>query len=246
MVSRIAIASSVVASLLWFSFAACAQSAPSTRPLTDPVDDAARAGFAASLVGKGKKLTEQSVTIRGQRVDYTAMVSGSVIQDAERQPSAIFVAVSYIRKGVADPSKRPVLFAWNGGPSGPSSGVHFGVLGPRIRGTDAQGRQTNPAKMVDNEDSILDRTDLVMVDPVGTGLTVPIGKHKLQDFYSINTDAESVAKFIKAWLDENGRSNARRCTCWARAMVRSACRWQPSISKAWACRSQVRSISVRL
>src|SRR5215472_14627948 len=91
------------ASLLWFSFAAFTQTAPPTRPLTDPVDDAARAGFAVSLVGKGQKLTEHSVTIRGQRVDYTAMVSGSVIQDADRQPSAIFVTMSYIRKSVADP-----------------------------------------------------------------------------------------------------------------------------------------------
>jgi carboxypeptidase C (cathepsin A) len=204
MIRRVGIA----ASLLWFSLAAFAQTAPPAKPLTDPVDDAAREGFAASLVGKGKKVTDHSVTIRGQRVDYAAIVSGSVIQDADRQPSAIFVAMSYIRKGVADPSKRPVLFAWNGGPSSASFGVHFGVLGPRIRATDAEGHQTNPAKMIDNENSILDRTDLVMMDPVGTGLTVPIGKHKLQDFYSINTDAESVAKFIKAWLDENGRSDS--------------------------------------
>lgn len=200
------IAGYVAAVLLSFSTAALAQITDASR--ADPLDDAARAGFAASLTGNGRKITQHTVTIRGQRVDYNAIVSGTVVKDADKQPSAIFVAMSYVRRGVTDPSKRPVLFAWNGGPSGSSFGVHFSVLGPRIRAMDPEGRQINPAKMVDNESSILDRTDLVMVDPVGTGLTVPVGNHRLQDFYSINTDAESVAKFIKTWLDENGRSDS--------------------------------------
>jgi carboxypeptidase C (cathepsin A) len=174
-------------------------------PGLNPIEEAARAGFASSLIGKGQRTTEHSVSIRGQRIDYTALVSGTVIQDDSKQASAIFVAAAYLRKGITDVQRRPVLFAFNGGPSAASWGLHFGVLGPRILATDSDGRTVEPERLVDNASSVLDRTDLVMVDPVGTGYSVPVGGHPLKDFYSINSDADSVARFIKAWLTDNGR-----------------------------------------
>jgi carboxypeptidase C (cathepsin A) len=208
MIFRIKVVPSLTLALL-LSFAAVkAHAQTESRPLTDPVDEARRAGFAASLLTEGKKVTPHNVTIRGQKIEYSAVVSGTLLKDKEEQPSAIFVSMSYLRKGVSDINRRPVLFAWNGGPSGPSSGVHFGVLGPRIRASDDQGRPVEPARLVDNPDSILDRADLVLVDPAGTGLSIAVGKYKLQDFYSIKSDAESVAQFIRRWLEENGRNQS--------------------------------------
>jgi carboxypeptidase C (cathepsin A) len=178
------------------SLVALAATLVATSPLvaqTDPTDDAARAGFAASLLGNGKRVTDHTVTIRGARVDYSATVGGIALQDSAKQPSAIVVFMAYTRRGITNANQRPVTFAWNGGPSGPSSGVHFGVLGPRIRTVDAQGQAVTPTTLSDNPNSVLDRTDLVMVDPVGTGLSVPVGAYKLQYFYSIRKDAASVA-----------------------------------------------------
>jgi carboxypeptidase C (cathepsin A) len=169
------------------------------------VSDSARVAFAKSLLGEGRRVTQHSVMIRGARVEYEATVGGVILEDSASRPAAILTYIGYTRIGVSDAASRPITFAWNGGPSVSSTGLHLGVLGPRRQAVDDKGRATLPAAMADNPHSILDRTDLVMVDPIGTGFSVPIGTSTLTDFYSIKRDAASVAQFIKRYLEENGR-----------------------------------------
>ncbi|MDO7835581.1 hypothetical protein Q4610_11055 [Sphingobium sp. HBC34] len=169
--------------------------------ITDPLDDAARDRFAASLCGEGQRRVYRSVTVRGERIDYELTLGAILLHDAQRQPRARFVYFAYRRRN-AGSQPRPVTFAWGGGPSGPATSYHFGCLGPQLQveGNDMAWR--------DNPESILDQSDLVFVDPVGTGWSVPAGRYTLGDFYSVAKDAGSVADFILAYLRETGRSTA--------------------------------------
>jgi carboxypeptidase C (cathepsin A) len=167
--------------------------------------DSARVLFAQSLLAAGHRVTQHSVMIRGTRVDYDATVGGIAIHDAMNRNVGIFVYIAYTRKGVADAKNRPITFAWNGGPTGASNELHLSVLGPRRRAVDESGIASTPLALVDNPHSILDRTDLVFVDPIPTGLSVAIPPGKAADFYSVDSDGASVAQFIYRYLEEAGR-----------------------------------------
>lgn len=167
--------------------------------------DGARVQFAESLLGVGHRTTQHTVIIRGTRVDYDATVGGTAIRDSMNRIVGIFTYIAYARRGVAEPMNRPITFAWNGGPTGASNELHLSVLGPRRRAVDESGRATMPESLVDNPHSILDRTDLVFVDPIPTGLSVAVPPGNAADFYSVDSDGASVAQFIYRYLAEAGR-----------------------------------------
>jgi carboxypeptidase C (cathepsin A) len=178
-------------------------------PAIDATDDKKRAQFAASLLGNGKRTAASSVMIRGAKVDYALTLGAIELKDEGDKPSAHFVYTAYTRRGVADTRARPITFAWSGGPSGSAAGPQF-RLGPHLLDHNLFPPPDHPVKLLDNAntDSILDRTDLVMVDPVGTGWTVATGSHQLWDFYGVATDAASVAQFINRYLEESKRKGA--------------------------------------
>jgi carboxypeptidase C (cathepsin A) len=172
---------------------------------TNGDSEAARVQFAQSLLGAGHRVTQHYVMIRGTRVDYDATVGGIAIRDAMNRNVGIFVYIAYTRRGVPDAKDRAITFAWNGGPTGASNELHLSVLGPRRRAVDDNGIATAPPALLDNPHSILDRTDLVFVDPIPTGLSVAIPPGKAADFYSVDSDGASVAQFIYRYLEETGR-----------------------------------------
>ena len=105
-----------------------------------------------------------------------------------------------------DPARRPITFAFNGGPGSASIWLHMGALGPRrVVVSDGHYAPPPPVQLVDNEYSILDVTDLVMIDPVGTGFSKPVGDAKGEDFWGVDQDIESVGDFIRRYTTENGR-----------------------------------------
>lgn len=167
--------------------------------------ESTRVQFAQSLLGAGHRVTQHSVVIRGTRVNYDATVGGIAIRDAMNRNVGIFVYIAYTRRDVRDSKDRPITFAWNGGPTGASNELHLSVLGPRRRAVDDNGIALMPLALVDNPHSILDRTDLVFVDPIPTGLSVAIPPGKATDFYSVDSDGASVAQFIYRYLEEAGR-----------------------------------------
>ena len=153
--------------------------------------------------------TQHSVVIDGSTVNYTATAGILVLRDENDEPVANVGYFAYTRNGVADPSTRPLTFAYNGGPGSSSIWLHMGALGPRrIVTQDAGFTPPPPYDLVDNRYSILDVTDIVMIDPVGTGLSRAVGKKKESDFYGVDPDIQSVSGFIKQYVSDNGRWNS--------------------------------------
>ena len=128
-----------------------------------------------------------------------------LIQNEKDEPVALFGFTAYVKDG-SDPRTRPIMFAYNGGPGSASIWLHMGVLGPkRTVLEDLKSNTSGPFLTVDNEFTILDRTDLVMIDPVGTGLSRLIGKGKDKDFWGVDQDIRSVSDFILRYITQYER-----------------------------------------
>ncbi len=154
-------------------------------------------------------VTQHSAQIAGHTVHYTATAGTLIIHDDSGKPIASMDYAAYTRDGFKDKSVRPLTFAYNGGPGSSSIWIHMGALGPRrVVTTDAGFTPPPPYKLVDNTDSLLDKTDLVFIDPVGTGFSKPVGEAKGKDFWGVDEDADSIARFIRAYVSTNGRWNS--------------------------------------
>jgi carboxypeptidase C (cathepsin A) len=151
--------------------------------------------------------TQHTLRLAGQELKYTATVGWLILNDKKKdEPIARFGYTAYTLDGVKDAARRPITFAFNGGPGSASIWLHMGVLGPRrVVVNDGGYAPPPPAQIVDNEYSILDATDLVMIDPVGTGFSKPVGDAKGKDFWGVDQDIESVGDFIRRYVTENGR-----------------------------------------
>ena len=181
--------------------------------LTLAAEPAAPAGDAAKAVAEAAKVpepkssrTQHQVRIDGQVIRYTATAGWMIMKDDADKPIARFGYTAYTRDGVADLARRPVTFAYNGGPGSSSIWLHMGILGPRrVVVNDAGYAPPPPSQRVENEYSVLDVTDVVMIDPVGTGYSKPLGDAKGADFWGVDQDIKSVGAFIKRYVTENGR-----------------------------------------
>ncbi len=153
-----------------------------------------------------KSVTQGSVTIGGAAVPYEATVGLMPMLGEDGEAKATFGYTYYRRTDVEDIAKRPIVFAYNGGPGSASMWLHMGVLGPR-RVVLADGEHTGPAPYahVNNEYSVLDVADLVMMDPVGTGYTELLGETKGEDYWGVDQDGDAAAEFMARFTTENGR-----------------------------------------
>jgi carboxypeptidase C (cathepsin A) len=153
--------------------------------------------------------TRHSGSFGGQRVAYRAIAGETYLKDKDGKPLAAITSYSYLKEGAVDP-RRPVTFLWNGGPGSGSLWLHMGAFGPKrvVIPSDAKDDGGPPYPIVDNAESLLDVTDLVFIDPVGTGFSRALGKTDPKDYWGVTKDAKSMAQFIRQWLDANGRWNA--------------------------------------
>lgn len=172
-----------------------------------PKEDTKSAAEAPPYVPKSAS-KRFSGTFGGQRVAYTATVAEQVLKDDKGRPKAAIVTTAYI----AEPRNpnRPVTFLFNGGPGSASLWLQMGAFGPKRVAipSDARDDGAPPYPILDNPDSILDVTDLVFIDPVGTGFSHAIGETDPKDYWGVTKDAKSVAQVIRQWLSENGRWNS--------------------------------------
>jgi carboxypeptidase C (cathepsin A) len=146
--------------------------------------------------------THHTVAINGQTIPYTATVEEHILKGPDSIPNASLVTIAYLRDGIQDETKRPVMFVFNGGPGASSSPLHMSGLGPR---------RTTPNGVVENPNTILDATDLVFVDPVGTGFSRPYTTDAGRQLYWTRTgDANSVERAIQLWLAKHGRQASPR------------------------------------
>jgi carboxypeptidase C (cathepsin A) len=156
-----------------------------------------------------------SVKIDGKEIAYVSTVGKMILKNKKGEPRASIFYTCYTRENTADVSKRPVMFAFNGGPGSSAVWLHLGILGPRILDLPGDGTQpvTPPARLIDNDQSILDVCDLVFIDPVTTGYSRAAGKADEKEFHGIKEDIESVGDFIRMWITHNQRWSSPKYLC---------------------------------
>jgi carboxypeptidase C (cathepsin A) len=157
-----------------------------------------------------KSVTKHTATIGGKVISYTATAGALLLLNEKEEPIALYGYTTYVKDGEADAAKRPVTFSYNGGPGSSSMWLHLGIMGPRrVVVNDPETNMPPPYKMEDNTNSILDVSDIVMIDPVGTGLSRAVGsKSKNKDFWGVDQDIKSVSQFIKQYTLDNARWNS--------------------------------------
>ncbi|MFC1605306.1 S10 family peptidase [Pseudomonadota bacterium] len=160
----------------------------------------------AKAIPEAKIWTSQhEIKIGGRTIRYSATAGTLLMHNDEDKPVALFGFTAYVAEG-GNARNRPLMFAYNGGPGSASLWLHMGVLGPqRAVAADAGFSPNGPFRRVDNEFSIIDEVDLVMIDPVGTGFSRPVGEGKGEDFWGVDQDIRSVSEFIVRYVTENGR-----------------------------------------
>jgi len=174
------------------------------------------------------KTTDGSVTVNGHRVDYQAIAGTLVVHpkgwddvpaihaegkedaDDDKNPSAeaSMFYVAYFAKG-APAEGRPITFLFNGGPGSSSVWLHMGALGPRrVVTLDDSHTPAAPYQLINNDQSLLDASDLVFIDAPGTGFSRVAGKDKERAFFGIDADAHAFAEFITRFLSKYNRWNS--------------------------------------
>jgi len=150
-------------------------------------------------------VTKDTVSIGGHKIDYTAITGYADLQnDTGKSVAKIFFI--YYRKNDDRANKRPVTFAFNGGPGSSSVWLHLGALGPRrVLLADDGTAPPPPYQYVNNEYSWLDKTDIVFIDPVSTGYSRPASGEKADQFHGYVEDIQSVASFIRYFLSKYER-----------------------------------------
>jgi carboxypeptidase C (cathepsin A) len=153
--------------------------------------------------------TEHEITLGGKSIRYKATAGNLLIKGDDDQPNASVFYVAYTLTGVTDPRTRPVTFLYNGGPGSASMWLHMGSVGPvRVVTQSPESSGPGPYQIVPNEYSLLDTSDLVFVDAVGTGYSRPVGKGVIKDFAGTDQDVRAFEKFIYEYVTANHRWNS--------------------------------------
>ena len=153
--------------------------------------------------------TQHSMKLNGHPLDYTATAGTLLVRDNDGKPNGSFFYVAYTRNGVSNLDSRPVTFLYNGGPGSATLWLHMGSVGPvRIETNSPQATGPPPYRLVENQYSLLDATDLVFVDAVGTGFSRPVGKATEKDFAGTDQDVRSFDQFIIRYITVNQRWNS--------------------------------------
>jgi len=163
-------------------------------------------GFALAEAAPGEALsiTQHNVEIAGQALNSTATAGTLPVEVDGNRCEMFFTA--YTLDGVEDPGERPVTFAFDGGPGAASLYVHLGMMGPRRLDVNDDGKPNAlPTGLADNPNSILDLTDLVFIDPVGTGYSRAAEGTDPTVFWNYDGDIASVSEFICLYVSRNGR-----------------------------------------
>jgi carboxypeptidase C (cathepsin A) len=149
-------------------------------------------------------------TASGRKIEYTVTPGTLTIRDDAGDPIASMFYVGYVaNRAKGDERERPVTFLFNGGPGSSSMWLHMGSWGPvRVDTPTATAYPSAPFHIGENRLTLLDDSDLVFVDAVGTGLSRPIGKAKGEGFYGVDPDIDAFARAIQRYLTLNDRWNS--------------------------------------
>ncbi|MEC7985893.1 MAG: peptidase S10 [Myxococcota bacterium] len=150
-------------------------------------------------------VTNHQMQVGDRKIDYTATAGIMHIRNEKEKKAAAIFYTAYIEQN-ANPTTRPITFCFNGGPGSCSVWLHLGAFGPkRIDMIDKEPPRPNHARLVDNEYTLLTQTDLVFIDPVGTGFSRSGEEGKDEDFFNVEGDAQSLSQFIQQYISQNQR-----------------------------------------
>lgn len=169
------------------------QSSPST-PIPEPIS------FTREFSGE----------FNGEKVRYRAVAGETYIRGEKAAPVASFFTVAYLKSDVESLSTRPVTFIFNGGPGSSAQWLHMGAFGPKrvVVPSEPDHAGAPPFSIVDNTLSFLDVSDLVFIDPIGTGYSRTLGVKDPKHYWGLSEDARSIADFIQTWITDNQRWNS--------------------------------------
>ncbi len=180
---------------------------PAAQPAAQQSDKAEPAAEAADIPLPPPSITKHSMRLAGIEVPYTAKAGPLALRDVKGKLLASIFYVAYTRE--PQDTKRPITFVFNGGPGAASAYLHLGAIGPKAVEVNAKGELLGPpARLVANDASWLDFTDLVFVDPVGTGYSRAGDGKNEGDFWGVDQDTEALANFIRLYLIDAGRMSS--------------------------------------
>ena len=197
--------------------AACGGGGGGSEPPVEPpppgtfADPATYSGAAtASLASpqEGAAVVSAHMTLAGKNFDYKATTGHLIATDpVTGQPTVSFFYVAYTA-GTLDPSKRPVTFFYNGGPGSSSLWLHMGSFGPKRIVTAIPSNVMPATQLVDNQETLLDHSDLVFIDAVGTGFTQAVSPRTNAQFWGVDSDAAAFRDFVRRYVTVNGRQTS--------------------------------------
>jgi carboxypeptidase C (cathepsin A) len=190
-----AVSALLVAAFIPVSLAAQLPADTVQRPPTAPARDV------IAMTETPPVATHHAVTVRGQTIGYTAYAGMLPIRNEQtKEVEGAMYFIAYIKEG-ANPATRPVTFTFNGGPGSSSVWLHLGAFGPkRVRLMPDGSAPPPPYAFEDNPYTLLDQTDLVFIDPVGTGYSRAVTQQFGTKFWGLDEDLRSVAEFIRLYL----------------------------------------------
>jgi carboxypeptidase C (cathepsin A) len=154
----------------------------------------------AGLPEETLSVTRHFIEVNSKKISYTATAGSIQLKEETGKPRANMFFVSYVKDDEKDKARRPVTFAFNGGPGAASIFLHLGALGPKRALLGDEKALPPPYQLVTNEYTWLAFTDLVFIDPVGTGYSRPVSGVEPKEFYGVKGDIQSVGEFIRIYL----------------------------------------------
>jgi len=149
-------------------------------------------------------VTQHSIDTPSSKLAYTATAGTLPFFDQSGDQTASVFYVAYIAKDAG--ANRPLTFVFNGGPGAASAFLNLGLVGPRVVDLGSDNREPAQAELHDNPDTWLRFTDLVLVDPIGTGWSRTVKPDDTKHFWSVRADADAMAKVVALYIDKNNRA----------------------------------------
>lgn len=151
-------------------------------------------------------ITHHSIKINGKILKYRAAAGYMPMKDEKDKPMASIFFIAYTREDTRKDPARPITFAFNGGPGAAATGIHLGGTGPKIARSSKEGFPLPPPyQYVDNENTWLEFSDLVFVDPVSTGYSRPAPGIDRKKFHGVTEDIQAVGDFIRLYVSKYQR-----------------------------------------
>jgi carboxypeptidase C (cathepsin A) len=173
---------------------------------TDKLSDA---DVATAPIQEVQRVTHHTITIDGRSIPYSAIAGTVTIRDDDGKPTASMFYVAYVADHGPGQSHRPLTFFYNGGPGSSTMWLHMGSFAPlRVRTDSPEATHPAPYTLGPNNESLLDKTDMVFLDAIGTGFSRPLGDAKGKDFWGVDQDVDVFAKGIIRFLTIHNRWNS--------------------------------------